>query len=190
MNLGSLVTFSRWSYYWPFNKSAAFPPLLCVLHHTRFLFFFYFICGIFMKREMKGGGSLVLCSHIYPLQRLWTGARCLLWFYVGYTLSSKVGGQEASLSCRQSYPALCSLYPDTEGGSLKAVWSLIPPLDQTFDIHSSGSSKPPSPRCVWSWRDRTRLSSVLMYNSSLWQYQLFYVPCLISSPSAGFKMTY
>lgn len=95
LNLGSSVTFSQWSYYWPFNKSAAFPPLLCVLHHI-----FFFICGIFMKREMKGSRSLVLCSHIFPLQRLWTGVWCLLWFYVGYTLSSKVGGQEASLSCR------------------------------------------------------------------------------------------
>lgn len=94
-----------WTLWWPSPsdpmtdpsvRTWPFSPLLCVLRHI----FFFFIYGIFMKGEMKGGGSPVLCSHIYPLQRLWAGALCLLWFCVGYTLSSRVGGHKASLPCR------------------------------------------------------------------------------------------
>lgn len=93
-----------WALWWPSTSDPTTDPSIRA-QPSRHCFvcciaIFFFICGIFMKREMKGSGSLVLCSHIYPLQRLWTGAWCLLWFYVGYTLSSRVGGQEASLSCR------------------------------------------------------------------------------------------
>lgn len=93
-----------WALWWPSPSDPTTDPSIRAQpsHHcfVCWITFFFFICGIFMKREMKGSRSLVLCSHIYPLQRLWTGVWCLLWFYVGYTLSSKVGGQEASLSCR------------------------------------------------------------------------------------------
>lgn len=93
-----------WALWWPSPSDPTTDPSIRAQpsHHcfVGCIAFFFFICRIFMKREMKESGSLVLCSHIYTLQRLWTGALCLLCFYVGYTLSSRVGGQEASLSCR------------------------------------------------------------------------------------------